>query len=147
MTTANMTREHYMAICREIYRRRAEGDTETGLALFHDNATYRLLGSRAMIPAAGMRVGKDEIRGAWRAFDVDFEIIAFEVYDFVVDMPGISYMSWRMTLRGRGTGAVAELDGVDRLRWENCKIVEWTRYSDTALLGALGQSDGLSENG
>jgi len=147
MKTEDMTREDYMAICREIYRRRAQGDTETGLALFHDNATYRLLGSRTMIASAGMRVGKTEIREAWRAFDVDFEIIAFEVDDFVADIPRMSYMSWRMTLRSRGTGAVADLDGVDRLRWVDYKIAEWTRYFDTALVGALGQTDGHSENG
>ncbi len=142
MKYENMTREDYIAICRDIYGRRAKGDNEPGLALFHDDAVYRLLGSRALIPAAGVRVGKDEIREAWRAFDVDFEIMRFEVDDFVADIPRTSYMSWHMTLRNRGTGAVADLEGVDRLRWADYKIVEWTRYFDTALVAALGQTDG-----
>ncbi|PPQ38270.1 nuclear transport factor 2 family protein [Rhodoblastus acidophilus] len=140
-----MGRDDYMAICRDIYAQRARGDLETGLALFHENATYRLLGSRAIIPAAGLRVGKQEIREAWKAFDVDFEIVAFEVDDFAADVPRISYMSWHMTLRNRGTGALADIEGVDSIKWEDRKIVEWTRYFDTALVAALGQSDGHSE--
>jgi hypothetical protein len=47
-----------------------------------------------------------------------------------------------MQLRSRGTGAVAELEGVDRLVWVDFKIVEWTRYFDTALVAALAENDG-----
>ena len=147
MIEKGLTREEYMAIARDIYGRRARGDNEPGLLLFHDNATYRLLGSRALIPAAGVRIGKDEIREAWRAFDIDFEILSFEVDDVVVDMPRCSYMSWHMTLRNRGTGVVAELEGVDRLIWVDYKIVEWTRYFDTALVAALGDSDRKGDMG
>ena len=106
-----LTREDYIAIARDIYGRRARGDIEPGLAFFHEDATYRLIGSRSLIHAAGLRVGKDEIREAWRVFDVDFEMLSFEVDDLVVDYPRCSYMSWRMRLRNRGTGAEAELDG------------------------------------
>jgi ketosteroid isomerase-like protein len=142
MIDGRLTREEYMAIARDIYGRRAKGDTEPGLHFFHDDATYRLLVSRALIPAAGVRVGKEEIREAWRAFDVDFEILNFEVDDLVVDMPRCSYMSWHMRLRNRGTGVVADLEGVDRLFWRDFKIVEWTRYFDTALVAALGERNG-----
>jgi hypothetical protein len=142
MISDRLTREEYMAIARDIYGRRARGDTEPGLAFFHDSARYRLLGSRALIPAAGVRVGKEEIRQAWRAFDTDFEILSFEIDDLVIDMPRRSYMSWRMQLRSRGVGAVAELEGVDRLVWVDFKIVEWTRFFDTALVAALAQNDG-----
>jgi ketosteroid isomerase-like protein len=141
MISDKLTREEYMAIAREIYGRRARGDNEPGLYFFHDNATYRLLGSRALIPAAGVRVGKDEIREAWHAFDVDFEMLSFEVDDLVVDMPRCSYMSWHMRLRNRGTGAEVELEGVDRLIWVDFKIVEWTRYFDTALVAALKEGE------
>ncbi|WP_294540222.1 nuclear transport factor 2 family protein [uncultured Rhodoblastus sp.] len=130
-----------MAIARDIYGRRAKGDNEPGLAFFHENARYRLLGSRALIPAAGLRVGKAEIREAWRAFDTDFEILSFEIEDLVIDMPRCSYMSWRMQLRGRGAGAIAELEGIDRLVWVDFKIVEWTRFFDTALVAALAEND------
>lgn len=141
MISDRLTREEYLAIARDIYGRRAKGDNEPGLALFHDNAVYRLIGSRALIPAAGVRVGKDEIREAWRAFDTDFEMLSFEVDDLAFDLPRCSYMSWRMQLRSRGTGAVAELEGVDRLYWVDFKIVEWTRYFDTALIAALAEHD------
>jgi len=141
MISDRMTREEYLALARDIYGRRAKGDNEPGLAFFHDNAVYRLNGSRALIPAAGVRVGKDEIREAWRAFDTDFEILSFEVDDLAFDMPRCSYMSWHMQLRNRGTGAVAELEGVDRLYWVDSKIVEWTRYFDTALVAALAEHD------
>lgn len=141
MDLEKLTREEYLALARDIYGRRARGDNEPGLFFFDDNATYRLIGSRALIPAAGVRVGKDEIRQAWRAFDLDFEIMSFEVDDLVVDMPRMSYMSWHMTLRSHGTGAVIELEGVDRLKWRNFKIVEWTRYFDTALVAALKQGE------
>jgi SnoaL-like domain len=136
-----LSREQYLAIARDIYGRRAKGDNEPGLFYFADHASYRLIGSRDLIPAAGVRVGKDEIREAWRAFDVDFEIVDFEIEDLVVDFPRMSYMSWRMTLKNRGTKAFVELEGVDRLRWENYKIVEWTRYFDTALVVALRQGE------
>ncbi|HUO54397.1 MAG TPA: nuclear transport factor 2 family protein [Rhodoblastus sp.] len=136
-----LTREQYMALARDIYGRRAKGDKEPGLQFFADTATYRLIGSRDLIPAAGVRVGKDEIREAWRAFDVDFEILAFEIDDLVVDFPRMSYMSWRMSLQNRGTGATVELEGVDRLRWADFKVVEWTRYFDTALVAALRQGE------
>jgi hypothetical protein len=142
MISDRLTHEQYLAIARDIYGRRAKGDNEPGLAFFHDNAIYRLLGSRALIPAAGVRIGKDEIRQAWRAFDIDFEILSFEVDDLVVDIPRCSYMSWRMQLRSRGTGALAELEGVDRLKWVDFKIMEWTRYFDTALIVALAENDG-----
>lgn len=140
-----LTREDYIAIARDIYGRRARGDIEPGLAFFHEDATYRLIGSRSLIHAAGLRVGKDEIREAWRVFDVDFEMLSFEVDDLVVDYPRCSYMSWRMRLRNRGTGAEAELDGIDRLKWRDFKIAEWTRYFDTALVAALGESDGRGD--
>jgi ketosteroid isomerase-like protein len=147
MISDKLTREEYMAIARDIYARRARGDNEPGLALFHDNASYRLIGSRALISAAGLRVGKDEIRQAWRAFDTDFEILAFEVDDLVVDMPRCSYMSWHMRLRSRGTGVAVELEGVDRVIWVDFKIVEWTRYFDTALVAALAENDGHGDMG
>ncbi|WP_298423481.1 nuclear transport factor 2 family protein [Rhodoblastus sp.] len=136
-----LTREQYLAIAHDIYGRRAKGDNEPGLFFFADNATYRLIGSRDLIPAAGVRVGKDEIREAWRAFDIDFEILSFEIEDLVVDFPRMSYMSWRMTLKNRGTGAMIELEGVDRLKWVDFKVVEWTRYFDTALVAALRQGE------
>ena len=142
MISDRLTREEYMAIARDIYGRRARGDTEPGLAFFHDSARYRLLGSRALIPSAGLRVGKAEIREAWRAFDTDFEILSFEIDDLVIDMPRCSYMSWHMRLRSRGAGAVAELEGVDRLFWNDFKIVEWTRFFDTALIAALAENAG-----
>ena len=50
-------------------------------------------------------------------------------------------MSWRMTLKNRGTGAMIELEGVDRLKWVDFKVVEWTRYFDTALVAALRQGE------
>lgn len=133
----SLTKDQYMALARDIYGRRARGDNEPGLAFFHDDATYRLIGSRTLIPAAGVRIGKDEIREAWRAFDVDFEIVNFEIDDLVIDMPRVSYMSWRMTLKNRGTGGTVELEGVDRLKWRDFKVAEWTRYFDTALVAAL----------
>ena len=136
-----LSREQYLALARDIYGRRARGDNVPGLFFFADNATYRLIGSRDLIPAAGVRVGKDEIREAWRAFDVDFEMVLFEIDDLVVDLPRMSYMSWRMTLRNRGTGAMVDLEGVDRLRWRDFRIVEWTRYFDTALVVALRQGE------
>ncbi|MGO8740727.1 nuclear transport factor 2 family protein [Rhodoblastus sp.] len=136
-----LTHEQYLALARDIYVRRARGDNEPGLVFFADNATYRLIGSRDLIPAAGVRVGKDEIREAWRAFDVDFEIGQFEIDDLVVEMPRMAYISWRMKLKNRGTHAEVELEGVDRLRWENYRIVDWTRYFDTALVVALRQGD------
>ncbi|WP_374547407.1 nuclear transport factor 2 family protein [Rhodoblastus sp.] len=139
MNLENLSREEYLALAREIYGKRARGDNEPGLVYFHDHATYRLLGSRALIPAAGVRVGKDEIRDAWRAFDVDFEIVRFEIDDLVVDFPRMSYMSWHMTLRNRGTGSMVDLEGVDRLKWQDFKIIDWTRYFDTALVAALKQ--------
>ncbi|MCI4678779.1 ester cyclase [Rhodoblastus acidophilus] len=138
---ASLSREQYLALARDIYGRRAKGDNEPGLQFFADNATYRLIGSRDLIPAAGVRVGKNEIREAWRAFDVDFEIVTFEIDDLVVDFPRMSYMSWHMTLKNRGTGAMVELEGVDRLRWEDFKVVDWTRYFDTALVAALRQGE------
>ena len=141
MKLEDMTREQQLAIARDIYGRRARGDNEPGLFFFHEDAMYRLLGSRALIPAAGVRVGKNEIREAWRAFDVDFEIVDFEIDDLVVEMPRVSYMSWRMTLRNRGTGAVIELEGIDHLKWRDAKIYQWTRYFDTALVAALKQGE------
>lgn len=142
MIRDGLTREEYMAIARDVYGRRARGDNEPALGFFHENARYRLLGSRALIPAAGMRVGKAEIREAWRAFDTDFEILSFEVEDLVIDMPRCSYMSWQMQLRSRGTGAVAEMEGVDRVFWADFKIVEWTRFFDTSLIAALAENGG-----
>jgi ketosteroid isomerase-like protein len=141
-----MKREDFIAICREVYGRRARGDFETALALFDDNATFRILGSRALISAAGLRVGKAEIREAFKAFEVDFEIVAFEVDDFVGDLPRAAYVSWHMTLRNRGTGAQADIEGVDRLKWRDYKIIECVRYFDTALVAALAQTDGHAEN-
>lgn len=136
-----LTREDYIAIARDIYGKRARGDNEPGLAYFHEDATYRLIGSRSLIHAAGLRVGKTEIRECWRVFDVDFEMLSFEVDDLAFDYPCCSFMSWRMRLRNRGTGAEAEFDGVDHVRWRDFKIAEWTRYFDTALIAALGESD------
>ncbi|MTV32944.1 hypothetical protein GJ654_18345 [Rhodoblastus acidophilus] len=145
MNFFEMEREDFVAICREIYGRRARGDFETALALFDDNATFRILGSRALIPAAGLRVGKEEIREALRAFEVDFEMVHFEIDDFVADLPRLAFVSWRMTLRGRGTGAQADIEGVDRLKWRDFRIVECVRFLDTALVAALGQTDDDSE--
>ena len=145
MPLNGLTREEYMAMARNIYGKRAKGDNEPGLTLFHDDATYRLLGSRSLIPAAGLRVGKEEIREAWRAFDMEFEILEFEVDDLVVDMPRMSYMSWRMRLRNRGTGVIAQLEGVDRLNWVDYRIKEWTRFFDTALVAALSEREAPAE--
>jgi len=145
MSLFEAKRENFLQICREIYGRRARGDFEAALALFDENATFRILGSRAMIPAAGLRVGKAEIREALKAFEVDFEMINFDVDDFVGDPDRLSYVSWHMTLRNRGTGAFAEIEGVDRLKWRDYKIMECVRFLDTALVAALAQTDGHGE--
>lgn len=145
MNLFEMKREDLIAICREIYGRYARGDFEAVLAVFDDNATFRILGSRALIPAAGLRVGKEEIREAFRAFEVDFEIIEFELDDIVADQSRIAFVSWRITLRSRGTGAQAGIEGVDRLKWRDFKIVECVCFLDTALVAALGQTDYDSE--
>lgn len=133
------TPQDYLDLARELYGRRARGDAEPALEFFDDHAIYRLIGARHIIPAAGVRIGKAEIREAWRAFDVDFEMLSFDIDDLVFDAPRIAYMSWRMTLKNRGTGAKADLEGIDRARFENFKIIEWVRYFDTALLAALRQ--------
>lgn len=133
------TPQEFLELARQYYGLRARGDCEPALEFFADHATYRLIGARHLIPAAGMRIGKAEIREAWRAFDVDFEMLSFEIDDLVFDAPRIAYISWRMTLRNRGTGVKIDLEGVDRARFEQFKIVEWVRYFDTALLAALRQ--------
>jgi ketosteroid isomerase-like protein len=146
MINPETTPEDFLAVCRELYGRRARGDLESTLALFAENAAFRIIGSRALIPAAGSRVGKSEIREALKAFDVDFEIVDFNVEDFVAELPRMTYVSWHMTLRSRGSGAVAEIDGIDRVRWENYRIVDCTRFFDTALVAALAQTDGHNES-
>jgi hypothetical protein len=56
-------------------------------------------------------------------------------------------MSWRMRMRNRGTGAVADFEGVDRLTWRDHKIAEWTRFLDTALAAALAEHDRNGDSG
>jgi ketosteroid isomerase-like protein len=141
MIAQYLTQEQYLAIARDFYGKRARGEFEPGLALFHENATYRLLGSRALIPSAGVRVGKAEIREAWRAFDTDFQFLSFEVDDLVLEGMHTCYISWRMILRHRGTGATVDLECVDRLKWVDHKIVDYTHYFDTALVAALAERD------
>lgn len=134
-----MSRGDYLELARKLYGGRARGDSEPALEFFDEQATYRLIGARHIIPASGVRIGKSEIREAWRAFDVDFEMLSFDIDDLVFDAPRMAYLSWRMSLKNRGTGAKADLEGIDRARFENFKIVEWVRYFDTALLAALRQ--------
>jgi ketosteroid isomerase-like protein len=138
---AGLTREEYMAMARVIYGHCAKGEFEPVLVLFHDDAIYQMIGSRALIPSAGRREGKAEILEAKQAFLVDFETLHVDIEDVVFDYPRCAYISWRMHLRNRGTGAEAEIEGVDRLHWKDDRITEWTRYCDTALLAALGESD------
>jgi ketosteroid isomerase-like protein len=141
MKLDGLTQAEYLAIARDIYSKRASGDHEPILELFHENATYRLIGSRALIPAAGLRVGKREIREAWRAFDVDFETVDFDIDDCVVETSRISYISWRTLLRHRGASVIADLEGIDRIRWVDYRIIEFTRYFDTALMAALADRE------
>lgn len=138
---AEATREERIARARIVYGHCARGEIEPVLALFHDDAIYRMVGSRALIPAAGRREGKEEIREAKRSFFVDFETLQIKIDDVVFDGSRSSYVSWRMRLRNRGTGVEADLEGVDRLHWKDDLIAEWTRYCDTALMAALGESD------
>jgi ketosteroid isomerase-like protein len=140
-----LTRDERMARARTVYGHCARGEIEPVLALFHDDAVYRLVGSRALIPSAGRREGKQEIREAKRSFFVDFETLQVEIDDVVFDCPQSGYVSWRMHLRNRGTGIEAELEGVDCLHWKDGRVTEWIRYCDTALLAALGESDGNAD--
>jgi len=136
-----LTRDQYLALAKDIYGSWTRGDIEPLMAFFHDKAIFRLLGSRAMIPAAGFRIGKQEIREAFRALHVDFEIVDFEIDDLAYNPPYSSFMSWRLLLRNRGTQVAAILEGVDHLSWSNAKIVKLTSYFDTALLAALASHD------
>jgi ketosteroid isomerase-like protein len=138
---AGATREEYIAMARIVYGHCVRGDIEPVLALFHDDAIYQLIGSRALIPSAGRREGKEEIREAKRSFYVDFETLLIDVDDVVFDYPRRAYVSWRMRLRNRGTGVEADLEGVDRMHWKDDRVTEWTRYCDTALMAALGEGD------
>jgi ketosteroid isomerase-like protein len=138
---AELTHAQYLAFANDMRRRWAKGDIEPILALFDDHAVYQLLGSRALIPSAGVRIGKHEIREAWRTFFIDFETVAFQIDDVAYNLPRTAFTVWRVFLRHRGTQVEAHFEGVDHLVWSNGKIIKMTSYFDTALLASLTPMD------
>ena len=109
-----------------------EGDPSAAVALFHPDAEYR------ETPFSEVMKGSEEIRRYWRDGAAD----AQEDVTFSHDIWSVSgnevHAGWTARFRRKANGAVVDLDGVFRLRFEGrqgaarcSSLQEWWHLRET----------------
>lgn len=107
-------------------------DCECWMDILTDDASVRSLASGASAMAfSAQRSSKDEIRGYFEDLARDWDMISFDMNDFIAQgdrVVVIGQVAWR----NKGTGKIAETPKVDIWRLRDGKAVEFAEYYDTA---------------
>jgi ketosteroid isomerase-like protein len=132
-------------VIRAAYAARLAGDLDALMAHLTPDVTFRIAGSDDASAVPCQARSLEASRNTLTALVDTFEFADFELVDLVVDGPKAVAQS-RVRVRAKATGATAETELLDVIRFEGDRIASFVQFCDTALAAKLlGQEPPLQE--
>ncbi|KAF0136701.1 MAG: hypothetical protein FD152_953 [Xanthobacteraceae bacterium] len=119
-----------------LYAARRDGDAEGFAAGFAEDGFMRIMADNRLIPESGPFHGRPAIAKGIRTLFNAYQYVDGLIVDIIAD-PEAAVIRRQLTLRSRTTGAIADFDVADFIRFRNGEIAELTQYMDTASLAVL----------
>jgi ketosteroid isomerase-like protein len=120
------------AFLANVHALRVAGDVEGLVALFDDEATFRIVGSAANWPFTEAAVGKDAIRTALRGLVDTFSFLEYRVERALIDGDDVS-VHCALKVRHNPSGRIANTEVSDLMTFKNGRCLSYTQFADTAL--------------
>jgi ketosteroid isomerase-like protein len=120
----------------ELLERLAEYDIEQAMTYFSDVATLILGRDRRAMPYFGSHQGPEAIRRAFRAVEIEYDVLRQDIRDMVIDQDRV--VTRRVCrMRHRGTGKVLNVDFCDWIRFQDGLVCELSLAPETSQLEEL----------
>lgn len=119
-----------------LYAARARGDMAQFAAGFATDGVFHVLGDPGLLPEAGPRRGRAAIRAVLESLFRDYENIDGLLVDMIVDLNS-ALVRRHVTLRSVATGAIAEFEVAEHIRFRDGEIIELVQFMDTASMAVL----------
>lgn len=120
----------------ELYAARRNGQFEQFAAGFAEDGSMRIVADSRLVPEAGPFRGRAAISKGVRQLFQRYEYVDGLVVDVVAEFD-LAVIRRQLTLRSSITGAVADFDVADFVRFRNGEIIELVQFMDTASLAVL----------
>jgi ketosteroid isomerase-like protein len=124
-----------VALLKEAYAQWADhkgSDCECWMSIMADDASLRSLANGAPeTEFTTRRNSKAEIRGYLEGLTRDWEMVNFDMNDFVADGDRVVVIG-RVAWRNKVTGKVADTPKVDIWRFRDGKAIDYAEFYDTA---------------
>ncbi len=120
----------------ELYAARRRGDADTFAAAFAEDGVFRIQADSRLVPEAGPYRGRAAISKGFRDLVKRYEYVDGLVVEIIADVD-IAVVRRQLTLRSATTGAIADFDLADFVRFRNGEIIEIVQYMDSASLAVL----------
>jgi ketosteroid isomerase-like protein len=128
-----MTRsEEIKAIIARLYAARKNGDVESILRLFDQNATFAMSGSKQASGIAMEAKGADEIRAALTNLVNAYDMQEQTILSFLVDDEKAA-VHHRAKMKFKPSGEVFDTEMLDLWKLKGDKVVSVIEFVDTAL--------------
>ena len=119
-----------------LLERLADHDIEQALTYFTACATVVLGRDRRAMPYLGSYQGPEAIRRAFRAVEIEYDVLRQDITDMVIDQDRV--VTRRVCrMRHRGTGKVMNVDFCDWMRFQNGLVCELSLTAETSQLEEL----------
>jgi ketosteroid isomerase-like protein len=112
-----------------------EGRYEALVGLLAPSVVMRIVAPPVLHPYHGIHFGKDAVVSAWKAMQIEFDVVDFRVLDVIVDhaRESAAVRHWSK-VRHRGTSAVTSIECHDQLRVHGECVSSITSYLDSVKL-------------
>ncbi len=131
-----MNREQMLDLMRQGYAARVRGDVDEILAIFTQDAKFKLNAAPAQANVAHATAGTGGMRNALTHLVSAFEFQTCDIVDAVVEGSKAA-IRIRFTVRSRQTDNVAVTESVDLVEFRDGKVVSYTQFFDTAIADRL----------
>ncbi len=133
------------SIVRQAYAARKRNDLEGCLAVFAEKPMFRMAGAKLASPIAITSTGTVELRKTLGDLISAFEWIDHTIVSMVIQGSKAA-VHGRVKLEAAATGDVVETEIADFIEVKDGRIVSFTEFCDTALIGPLITSDNVAES-
>jgi ketosteroid isomerase-like protein len=120
----------------DLYAARRKSDADAVAASFAEDGVFRIQADSRLVPEAGPFKGRAAIAKGFRQLFKQYDYVDGMMIDIIADID-VAVVRRQLTLRSTATGAVADFDIADFVRFRNGEIAEITQYMDTASLAVL----------
>jgi ketosteroid isomerase-like protein len=117
---------------------RAKGELRAMLEFAAEDIVFELRGDWTAFPYSQPVRGKKALAEALTRVVIQFENLGSVVHDMVIDGDRVAIRR-SAQIRNRGTGACAEVNFADFIRFRDGLVVEFTEIADSSALAGIGE--------